>query len=460
MSNPQVIDHYTLQRTPHRVLLFSPAVCDIRYPWREWQQPTSLLQLATVLGRAGCDLRLIDALFCPRRVALPKHRIRRLARGNTSVNYWRWGLEPSVLRRQLGDLGTEGWDPEEVFLLTGAACQWEGCSEAIGQIRQVFPQTRIVLYGDYPTYALSHAIARSGADQLVSGSIEEIQACPLDLSLYQVRPRIAHLSIGSVERPIADLLNELLHRATPPKRKERIGHIVLADADAFRRFPQHVRALCQTIAERNLSVSLHAFGGVHPGALVEDPALPALLKRAGLKQIIFTSDRDIPFTAESWATFLEMLHEAVARCCEAGYQLRTDNLVATLCLGRPQEDLTQVVARAVELAHVAGSIILLPYQPTPSECPELPLEETNGRLFPLAEANGYRYKEYLEVIGLAAVLNSKYRTRTFDFLGDGLVERLTRESLVTESWRPPASQGQSVTLGYFGKDGRWVKRLL
>lgn len=120
-----------------------------------------------------------------------------------------------------------------------------------------------------------------------------------------------------------------------------------------------------------------------------------------------------------------------------------------------------MAARVTELAHVGGSIILLPYLATPDEyAASLPLEEANGRLFQFAEANTYTYRDYLDLLGLGALLNAKHRTRTFDFLGVSLIERLARESLVTKSWRPPATQGQSVTLGYFGKDGKWVKRPL
>lgn len=459
MSEPQVIHSYHLQRVPRRVLLFAPPLYDVRFPWSEWHQPTSLLQLATALRRRGCDLRLVDALDAPPGDVLPKRLVRKFTRGEYAVNYWRWGQPTKALQKALDYLKQEGWYPEDIYLLSGLPCQWQGSHEAISLARQVFPAARALLYGDYPTLATGHALATSGADVLIVGPIQETVSLPLDLSLYSMRPRLAHLCIGSAERPIADLLDEFLVRVAPASRKERIGHVVLADPDAFRRFPVHIRALCQAVLERNLSVSLHAFGGIHPSALREDPDLAALLLRAGFKQLIFTDDRAIPFTPDDWETHLAELNEAIVCCCEAGYRLRTDALVASACLGRPQENLVQVVSRIAELAHVAGSIISLPYQPTPAESPPgLPLEEANGRLYPFAEANGYRYNDYLDVIGLTAILNSKYRTKTFDFLGDSLVARLVRQSLVTESWRPPASTGQPITLGYFDKNGKWLKR--
>lgn len=112
------------------------------------------------------------------------------------------------------------------------------------------------------------------------------------------------------------------------------------------------------------------------------------------------------------------------------------------------------------MAHVAGSLIPIPYQPSPSEAdgdPDHILH--NGKLFPFAEANGITYRAYQDLLGLAALLNAKYRQQTFDFLGEGLIARLVRESLVTERWDPRKSDMPSrpITIGYFNKEGRWVR---
>lgn len=86
-----------------------------------------------------------------------------------------------------------------------------------------------------------------------------------------------------------------------------------------------------------------------------------------------------------------------------------------------------------------GSVIIWPYLPTGEECPDLPLEERNGKLFPLRTQNGYTYRDYLNVMGLTTVLNSKYRTKTFDFLGDRFVARLFQDSITRRAWEPDPS---------------------
>jgi hypothetical protein len=48
-SSAKVVQGYVPETTPRRVLLFNPPVYDTRFPWSRWQQPVTLLQLATLL---------------------------------------------------------------------------------------------------------------------------------------------------------------------------------------------------------------------------------------------------------------------------------------------------------------------------------------------------------------------------------------------------------------------------
>jgi hypothetical protein len=97
-------------------------------------------------------------------------------------------------------------------------------------------------------------------------------------------------------------------------------------------------------------------------------------------------------------------------------------------------------------SHALGSVIVWPYQPSLAECPGIDLEDINGKLFPLRQRNGATYRDYLNVLGLATVLNAKYREYTFDFLGGSLMERLFRDSLVREAWSPEENVKGSLRL--------------
>jgi hypothetical protein len=162
---------------------------------------------------------------------------------------------------------------------------------------------------------------------------------------------------------------------------------------------------------------------------------------------------------------LELYHKAIELCIDAGYRWRTEALVGSVCIGRRGEQLEDIAAFMTKVAHVAGSLIVVPYQPSPAEFSEFesdfPLEYQNGKLFPCAEYNGLSYRNYQDLLGLAAVFNAKNRSRTFDFLGDGLISRLVRSSIVSKSWDPRNSTGmvkeRPVTVGWFNKEGKWVR---
>ena len=184
-------------------------------------------------------------------------------------------------------------------------------------------------------------------------------------------------------------------------------------------------------------MSFYALGNLYPSDFIDDPELASLLFRSGFKQVVFADDRDVPLTEDAREIYLEQCRLAIKNCIDAGYKWRTESLSASLCIGRPGEDLSEVTSFMTRLAHVAGSLIVIPYQPSPTEyavCyPEtaVSLELQNGKIFPFAAYNQVKYREYQDLLGLAAVFNAKYRSHSFDFLGDSLVSHLVQSSLIS-----------------------------
>lgn len=464
---PLLCQNYTPDPISKRVLLFNPPVYDTRFPWSNWQQPVALLQLATLLRRYQCDIRLVDALSHPENTALTRRRAQVLWQGDIPINYWRFGIPKFALGNQLSTLKKQGWQPDDVYIESFTTIWWEGVQEAVTLVRKVFPQSRVIVYGAYPSLAPKYAQRDSGADMLICGPIVGLAGLPLDLSLYLTLPRFTHLAIGTEARPTEDLIEEFLLRANSPNIKERIRHFAFADHDVARRFPQQFKGLLQTIIDRKLKVSFYALGTLYPRDFSDDPELASLLFQAGFKQIVLADDREVPLTEEARAIFLENCYRAIESCVTVGYRWRTESLATLFSVGRPGEDLADIASFMTRLAHVAGSLIVVPYQPTPTEYARLypntcaPLEKQNGKMFPFAEYNHVSYREYQDLLGLAAVFNAKYRSHSFDFLGDSLISRLVRSSLINESWdprkMPSEQQKRPITIGWFNKEGRWVR---
>jgi hypothetical protein len=457
---PLTVRGYVPETHPRRGLLFNPPIYDTRFPWARFQQPVALLQLSTLLRRFGCDMRLLDALSTEPNAAPRRRRMRVLTRDAVLLNWWRFGRLPSELAAQLIAFKREGWQPDEVYVAGFTTFWWEGVAETCALVRKQFPHARVILFGAYPTLAPDHATQQSGADVLIVGKIEGLAELPLDLSLYASLPAFTYLSIGTELRSPQDIIEEFLARVVPSHQSERVWQLAFADHDVARRFPTQFRAVLQACIDHKCKVSFYALGNLHPRDLVEDPELASLLLRAGFKQIVFADDRELPLSDVAREALLNDYRHAIKHCVAAGYPERTEALVGSVCLGRPGENPGEVVAFMTRLAHVVGSLMVVPYQPAPSKCPPtLALELQNGKLFPFARDNGSHFREYQDILGLAAILNAKYRSCTFDFLGDGLISRLVRESLVTESWNPRNLPGHDrpVTVGWFNKEGKWVR---
>ena len=458
-----VVKRLVPEANSKRVLLFNPPVYDTRFPWSKWQQPVTLLQLASLLKRDQRDVHLIDALYHKPDERLKRRRVRILTRGEVSINYWRYGHLKTELAAQLANLHKEGWHPDDVYLEGFTTYRWEGVVEAIALVRKQFPDARVILCGAYASLAPEHAAMYSGADIIVTEEIEGLAGLPLDFSVYPSRPPFAYLNIGTEKRSSEDLIYEFLTKAKPANQLERIRQFAFADHDVIRKYPIQFRSLLKEIIDQKIKVSFYALGNIYARNLVDDPELASLLFRAGFKQLVFADDRELASSEDAYEELLDNYYHAIQHCIQAGYKPRTEAIVGSACIGRRGERIEERAAFMTKLAHVAGALIVVPYQPTPDECSSLniSLEYQNGKLFPFAERNDASFRKYQDILGLAAVLNAKYRSRTFDFLGDGLISRLVQSSLVSENWNPRNAPGiqneRPITIGWFNKEGKWVR---
>jgi hypothetical protein len=454
--------HYFLETSSRKVLLINPPVYDIRLPWSQWQQPTTLLQISTLLRNYDCDIRLIDSLFVIPSQRLSKSKVDVLTRGETKINYWRFGLQKELIRAKLNEFKEKRWVPEEIYIEGFTTYWWPGVKEVSELAKQVFPQARVILVGAYPALLSDHALYSSGADVVVTGSFIGLIGTPADYSLYPITPSFAYINIGHPNKTLEDVVKNFLALATNKDISSRIATFVFADHMVASRFPEHFRAILGTVIDRKLRINFYALGNLHPVELIEHPDLAVLMKLAGFKEITFADDRDIPLTSMARSLFTQWCEQAAQICTSAGFSFRTKAINGSVSIGQMGESLEETSMHMTKLAHVCGSLIVIPYQPQPDECVGgLTIEYQNGKLFPFAELNGYSYKEYQNVLGLAAVLNAKYRDRTFDFMGKSLVSQLVRSSLITESWDPRNTVDlvppKPITVGHFNKEGKWVR---
>ena len=221
----------------------------------------------------------------------------------------------------------------------------------------------------------------------------------------------------------------------------RTFRFAFAEHGVASKSPQVFRRVLEQLAVRMLPAKFYALGNITPAEVVLNPDLPKLMKVAGFVQVNLADDRDCE--AEQ---FLEDCQTTAALLDGAGFTRGTDMLTAGVSIGRADENLDERVALATKLAHAVGSVLMWPYQPAPIECPGVSLHLQNSKLFPLREATGHTYRQYLDVLALGAVLNAKYREHGFDFLGDSRIPRLVRTSLRASTWEPTADEKGTIHL--------------
>lgn len=424
-----------------KVLLVNPPVYDTRLPWARWAQPTFLLRLGARFRCSGAEVKLIDAISHKSSERLKRKRITSLNLDGINVYKWRYGLPETELKRRFADLKQSAWQPDVVWVQCLTTFWWEGAREAISLIKQTFPSTRVVISGAYSLYAPTHAKEVAGADEVVNDSMLELAHWQPDLGLYETVPPFAYLSLS----PNAFTEEEVVGEVVKALRRG-VRHFAFSDHGIVQKFPEFYKSVLESLITEKLRISFYTMGSISASDLVAQPDLPVLMKEAGYAMIVFSDDRHTSGDPSADEQLIEDYAKASELCGKAGFKLRTEALSASLCIGRRGENLASRVQVASHLVHHMGSVIFWPYQPHPDECPDVPLEGQNGKLFPFRADNSYTYRDYLNVLGIGTVLNAKYRSQTFDFLGDGLTSRLFRESVVRRGWDPDPEVKGSIKL--------------
>jgi hypothetical protein len=466
LIHPLVTD--IVPQTGRALLLNAPAV-DLRLPWARWHQPTGLLQIGAALQRQGHDVRFIDLLQPGQGGRIDRQKVGSVQVEGYDLNLWRFGLTWSHLANALKSLKEEGWTPDLVLVSCFTASWWQGAQELIRYLKAgvdgrppLLPGVPVVLGGVYPTLEPEHAAMHTQADVVVVGSIPEARLEVPQLELYGPGriPRFAGVYLyrsqsvadanvagGVVPRPPEEVAGEIAHKA-------QLGVTEFAFFDEEVRLDQreHFLEVLDAIIERDLNVRFVALGNVSPRLIAQagNGSVARKMGQAGYRQVHLKCEVTHRPDGPVYDTPYEVYQAcAAALQREARFKPRTEQLTAMLLIGTPYEYIEAVTERLIGLASIVGSVNLVPYQYSPGAAESriyesliyrdngyLNLTAMNCKLYPLARRNRIPYEHYIELTRLAALLNSKFRSTTFDFLGDGIVARAVQTSLRERAWDP------------------------
>lgn len=420
---------------PNRVLLINPPIVDVRLPWAEWIEPTGLLKIGAALQAKGTDVRLLD---CFRGNPKRRELQARIERGGHTLYRWRYGMGTGAILSALRSFRNEGWAPESVYVTSLASFWWIEVPAAVQLCRQIFPEAQVILGGKYAEMAYQHAVANSQAD-FVEDSVDGVlvrdaKVRPPALELYD--QRIQQFSIADVAAVGLDATFDSIDAAV----RHGATRLLLADADLTSSHPHLLDQFLERLASVYPRTRLHVLGAIAAGELKRRPEIALKLREARCRQLILADNRFYPLGTQGEDAFLSDVAAATVAAQEAGYAIGTAAYGVEVSVGRPGEPPEHAARLVARLAHLAGSVIPVPYQPVPGHPSVDDPWEGNGKLFPFAEANGSSFMEYMELLGLCSIVNAKYRDRTFDFMGeDSLIARSVQRSLRNRAWDPHRS---------------------
>lgn len=449
------------------ILLFNPPVYDAQY-WARWSQPAGLLRIATLLKKLKYTVHLIDCMEADDRGNVKKTYHRGLdnqqviiQRDNISRRIWHFGLKWDEVQKRLKALPAA---PKEVWITSGMTYWWESTRDAIRKIREVFPETRIIVGGIYPTLAPEHALENLDADVVFKGELKEASQLPTDLTLYQKTPSYAILTTSrgcpwDCHYCAARTLNGGSTKVRHRDPDEVLAEIREKHQMGIRRFGFYednaliqrlnLQHILEGIIQSRLPLQLYAPEGFETRLLTVD--LLRLMKQAGFEKI------HLPFEALKWDTnegwnrrhaSTSSFDRAVAMAVEAGFKLRTQQINAFVLFGLPDDKLEDILDSVVYVHHTVGSIIPMLFTPVPGThiynqhraylhgTKGWDLQHINGKFLPFLEYNQQRYPElrasdYLELEALMSVLNDgKFLSRAVDLCDDTTASRGFREALV------------------------------
>lgn len=422
-----------------RVLLINPAIYDIRLPWAKWQLPVTSLKLGDKLLKDGADVRLVDFIHEPQRGKARK-LIGHAEADGTNIQKWRYGKPRNQITSQLKAWSNESWHPDEVYVEGFTTFWWEGVQEAVSIAKSVYPKAQVTAIGPYAELMPSHATEVSGADAAQTKDELSIRGHQSSLQLYEDMPTCWHLMLPRKTSGNAELL-EYAKRA----QAKGVEEFSLLHDELTNSMAQVLLDLMEKSASQNSRVRLNALGSIGARDVAEMPLLAGCLRSGGFKHIFLADDRTYKQSQADEDRFIEENKLAIEACHKAGFKPRTDAIVAGLCIGRKGETIERRTHMAAHLASIVGSVIPWPYQPALSETATGSPEEHNSKLYPLRAQNGLTYLDYAELVSLAAVLNSRYRDCSFDFLGNGLIPSLLASSIERQGWNPdPCVKGPLV----------------
>ncbi|MDD4869796.1 MAG: B12-binding domain-containing radical SAM protein [Kiritimatiellae bacterium] len=374
-----------------RVLLVNPPVYDFT-AYDFWLKPYGLLEIGGFL-RGRAEMKLFDYLD---RTRMPEtaRSTDKWGRGkffSEEINkptvffdikrrYHRFGLKRELFRKFLAGNG-----PFDFALVQTVMTYWyPGVKEAIDDIRQISPKTRIILGGVYATLCPSHAESL-GADLVIKGidlsSLCKLIGIEFDTKqpafwqgYWQLETGVLRLSDGCpfvctycsvpmVYQKFTPRLQDKYFQEFELLKSKGVRNIAFYDDALLYQPDKSIVPFLNHITQTGNDINLHTPNALNVRFI--SPELAKLMVKSNVKTFYLGFES---MSAE-WQTKTggkvnrEDLANAVNNLFSAGTE--PENIFAYIIVGHPDDDIQQV-KESMEFAHGLGiKIMLSEYSPVP-----------------------------------------------------------------------------------------------
>ena len=320
--------------------------------------------------------------------------------------------------------------PTQIIITSLTSYWWKGISSIIPLIKSKIDDVPVAVYGPYASIETEHAAENSLANIILTGSID-VTNYPSDFSLYgKLKPEFCALDLRDHNWP----------QEVSDKSQLGIADFVFFNDDLLLEAEDVLLPkLCMLnnrMSSSKRRTRFHALCGLKPACFTE--------KAAKVMKELFVSLNFEYEVDEGKELNIEAYYQARMAYDAVNYGLDSDQFTGFVFIGMPSDDLERIVRHTLNLFEIFGSVILKPYTPSPGKEYEEyrehlksgEIERLSPHFFPFASAkiNDITHKEYDELYMLAASLNSKVRSKAFNFFPGTLAFEMIKTSLNREVW--------------------------
>ncbi len=373
-----------------KVLLINPSIYDFA-AYSFWSSPLGLLYVGSILRKNGADLRFIDCMrvieakrkadgrapFVKERVAKPD------ALKGVRRHYRRYGISREALTRELSCI-----DEPDLVLVTSIMTYWyPGTKEAVEAAREIFPGSRIVVGGIYPSLCEEEAKRHlQKADLIVKhNEAERFYRFVEDALSTTLAFRPSIYDLDALPYPCYDLCDEIpfvplltsfgcmyrctycatpyMHpsivRRSPSSVLEEIKHwhghevkrFVIYDDNFLYEKERYVKPLLRGIAELPFRIDIYNPNAVNAALIDED--LAELFCESGFQELRIGLETTDPDTQRSTGgkVSTKVFEKALAVLTHAGFDL--GNVSVYILAGLPFQK-WETVKEAIDYLFALG----------------------------------------------------------------------------------------------------------